>query len=1407
MGHNSRTFSKDHKNAKSSKEGTKKNIKTSLNKLQTRNETLFGPRGKNLYNPNSRFDYGGAYDMYPFGGVNTKTHTHFDEGGPNTNPTTPAPANSSMSESDQWMANFLAKQAAEKALRDEESKVARVKGNLIPTAKALDAADDKILNENGAVYDAFQKMRNAANPQELQALIRNAPAELKNVLPQGGNYNIAQWDKKAGDWNPQSTPGRELYCTPYGCYTYQKAGATDVPTIGGNYGFVGGVAKGELPFKKVSASEARPGDMAIIYGNQPADYRDPDSRWVDRPHHTGVLAELPKIDKSGKAVEMSFYNANEGNRLSYGKNTRSPNDRNKDSRYEYYSYTGQVPKLQQAYEEAQRNFANSPGQYMQPIQAQLTQSPDEREIIIPQQSTMANLSSRKKGGSLSGAPYDGQPTAKTFFGQTWIPPGPVGFYKLGGQNTDGIAFPQQVPDNYFFAGVPWQNSLGHFAYGGGLPGGANQGMPCLECGGYMEMGGDTQFGGGVDGGMDYFEKGGHWIQEAKSSMRNNLRAIAKKNYGGVNDTALDPQGDYIGDMKNGFKKSIALGFGLATADDIAKNYDAMGQNASMGSTPMANYGYNMGYNSYPGGINQDNLNNYNMAQGMLDNIGAKRKMNNSNLLTGATSFAKEFYDPNRNYVKWDLQKADPLTNLKDEPETAYSKYGGGLYKAAFGVDAFGNPSPNQMGPLSQQETNQRTIDQYRNLPWNQQAGQQGPPQFQGGLYPNVYPRGYRDPYSGWDGQGSMPWITSSNAPRGGGGFYTEQGPSPLSDINPSTGKPWGGIDPGFDGQSRQSAADKERRAYERERYIDEMMRNQGSQGRYREQNPDYWMSQNGQTRYDYGNPGSWDNLNQRSGDFGGSWNTRGWNSPNPYYNQMFGDPSLTTRLASVTPERGMFGDLFNRSGTVRNPKKITYRFNTYVNPRTGQVEKVPVPTQTPAGPAGPQQTPANKPGNKSKLESTERPADQALTNPQAFNPGFPVYNSNNPLKAVPIPPESTQRPDDQAIQNNPAFNPGFPTYNSANPLKSVPASSGNGWDNATKGQLPGSRADVMNTPPLSDRQKAIANSMQNQFSGPSQQSSNSVNSSVSSPVNMDPRQMQNMPMTSNYPLPQGQVLLPPGSGSDYDFMSSAQNPSAGPVNTPAPATSQLPAVPPRISGDYNFMNDVQNSDQRPGPVNTPPITPATGNYDFMSDLQNNQRPGPLMQQAYGGMPDYGYAYGGMPDYGYSHGGAPHYAFAYGGYLPMAQYGIVPGYEQTMMEAGQADLANDADPNGGYALTSTKKKQKMSGQNIYGTSMALLGAGENIALAPQMNALQKDVMDRTMSHNMNSAVNGYKGNTKVMGMGAGSDFGGISDSPQGFTKQGGMIYANGGAYQTGIPIDLTDDEIQAIYAAGGTVSYV
>ena len=140
-----------------------------------------------------------------------------------------------------------------KRLAAEQARVNKVRSNVIPAAYALDRADDNLSTES---LNAFWKSKNAQNPQELKEAIKNYPAELRNVLPKGGNYNIATWDAANNSWKNGSGPDRELYCTPYGCFTYQKAGAKDVPIVGGNYGFVGGVKKGELPFKEISDKEA-----------------------------------------------------------------------------------------------------------------------------------------------------------------------------------------------------------------------------------------------------------------------------------------------------------------------------------------------------------------------------------------------------------------------------------------------------------------------------------------------------------------------------------------------------------------------------------------------------------------------------------------------------------------------------------------------------------------------------------------------------------------------------------------------------------------------------------------------------------------------------------------------------------------------------------------------------------------------------------------------------------------------------------------------------------------------------------------------------------------------------------------------------------------------------------------------
>jgi hypothetical protein len=94
--------------------------------------------------------------------------------------------------------------------------------------------------------------------------------------------------------------------------------------------------------------------------------------------------------------------------------------------------------------------------------------PMGRKYYSPKKNQVMNkLPYKKAGGTLSGAPHNGQPTAQEFFQQGWIPPGPVGFYMHGGM-TLPEAFPQQPPADYFFAGVPWSNDLGHFQTGGGF---------------------------------------------------------------------------------------------------------------------------------------------------------------------------------------------------------------------------------------------------------------------------------------------------------------------------------------------------------------------------------------------------------------------------------------------------------------------------------------------------------------------------------------------------------------------------------------------------------------------------------------------------------------------------------------------------------------------------------------------------------------------------------------------------------------------------------------------------------------------------------------------------------------------------------------------------------------------------
>ena len=104
-------------------------------------------------------------------------------------------------------------------------------------------------------------------------------------------------------------------------------------------------------------------------------------------------------------------------------------------------------------------------------------SEEEFYDMYPTPEDWENAQQMKLGG-LSGAPHDGQPTADEFF-------------SYGSHANDAVNVPMSNP---FFAsngGTPYYGGpVRPYAYGGGLPNGAND-MPCMNCGGYMDMGGNT----------------------------------------------------------------------------------------------------------------------------------------------------------------------------------------------------------------------------------------------------------------------------------------------------------------------------------------------------------------------------------------------------------------------------------------------------------------------------------------------------------------------------------------------------------------------------------------------------------------------------------------------------------------------------------------------------------------------------------------------------------------------------------------------------------------------------------------------------------------------------------------------------------------------------------------------------
>jgi hypothetical protein len=203
-----------------------------------------------------------------------------------------------------------------------------------------------------------------------------------------------------------------------------------------------------------------------------------------------------------------------------------------------------------------------------------------------------DMKKKKNGGTPEAFPQ--QPTAQEFFAQGWIPPGPVGFYRQGGNIGMPEAFPQQVPSNYFFAGAPWSP-----------PQMMSGGEPCYECGGpKMEEGGNWIQGvtesikrRGTEGKCSGANFGGPGCP--KGSRQYNLavtfRNMAKKQFGGDADSEGMNEDDYLANYSRTFmdtiKDNTMMSIADEAADDVAQAQQMMYAQYG-GGMNMVDYGYN-----------------------------------------------------------------------------------------------------------------------------------------------------------------------------------------------------------------------------------------------------------------------------------------------------------------------------------------------------------------------------------------------------------------------------------------------------------------------------------------------------------------------------------------------------------------------------------------------------------------------------------------------------------------------------------------------------------------------------------------------------------------------------------------------------------------------------------------------
>jgi hypothetical protein len=225
--------------------------------------------------------------------------------------------------------------------------------------------------------------------------------------------------------------------------------------------------------------------------------------------------------------------------------------------------------------------------------------------IYPTQEDWANAQQMKLGG-LSGAPHNGQPTANEFF-------------SYGSHYNDSVNVPMGNPFYAAEGGTPYYGGPTRpYAYGGGLPGGANEyDMPCMNCGGYMEEGGDynspTNYGSfnvamKNGGGLPKAQKGKtiyNYTPLSKKDSTNVMRQLEKPEFQPGYSYRVSKNRNNVYQTSPSGQENVYNGWQSNTAKHAALQEYIARQDLAAGKVPSQPPVFADTYNQYLGIVKED----------------------------------------------------------------------------------------------------------------------------------------------------------------------------------------------------------------------------------------------------------------------------------------------------------------------------------------------------------------------------------------------------------------------------------------------------------------------------------------------------------------------------------------------------------------------------------------------------------------------------------------------------------------------------------------------------------------------------------------------------------------------------------------------------------------------------------